>query len=142
MQFNNLDILFTLNSLIESVKEIEKLSLLLLDKWPMYAANMLKCTEIDGSVCCQSQNLKQFESAKYYFASNHKAYCGKVNNYMKCMIMCSNTQLLHDIILVLSTWDWQKLLDENDDIDAIDRLVRHFSLPLAKAGACLKDTYS
>ena len=55
MQFDNLDILSTLNSFIKSVKEIGKLSLLPL---PVYTATMLKCTEINGSVCYQSQNLK------------------------------------------------------------------------------------
>ena len=47
---------------------------------------------------------------------------------MKARLTWSNAQMLRDIILILATQGWQKLLDENDNLDAIDRLVEHFCL--------------
>jgi hypothetical protein len=54
-------------------------------------------------------------------------------------------QLIHDIIFMLSTHGWQKVLDEKDDtatgsdvpLSAIDRLANHFRFPLEKAAADL-----
>ena len=36
-------------------------------------------------------------------------------------------QLMRDIILVLSSHGWEKLLEEENDLAAIDRLVEGFS---------------
>ena len=49
---------------------------------------------------------------------------------------------MRDDILILATQGWQKLLDENDNLNAIDRLVEHFSIPLVKANVCLETIYS
>ena len=57
----------------------------------------------------------------------------------------SDMQLIHDIIFMLSTHGWQKVLDEKDDtatgsdvpLSAIDRLANHFRFPLEKAAADL-----
>ena len=56
MQFDDLDILSTLTSLLKSVKELEKLNSTPLDKWPTYASTLSKCTENEGIVCYQLQN--------------------------------------------------------------------------------------
>ena len=50
--------------------------------------------------------------------------------------------MLRDVILILATQGWQKLLDENDNLNAIDRLVEHFSIPLVKANVCLETIHS
>ena len=142
MQFDDLDILSTLTSLLKSVRELEKLSSTPLDKWPTYASTLSKCTENEGTVCYQLQNLKQFENAKSYFASNYKAYCTKVKSCMKSRLTWSDVQMLRDVILILATQGWQKLLDENDNLNAIDRLVEHFSIPLVKANVCLETIHS
>ena len=49
MQSNDLDILAAITSLLRSVKEVDKLSSTPLDRWPTYAATLLKCTENDGA---------------------------------------------------------------------------------------------
>ena len=46
--------------------------------------------------------------------------------------------MLRDIILVLATQGLQKLLDEDDTLDSIDKLVENFSYPLTKAGICIE----
>jgi len=50
--------------------------------------------------------------------------------------------MLRNIILVLATQGWQKLLDENDNLNAIDMFVEHFSIPLVKANVCLETVRS
>jgi len=62
---------------MESVKEIDKLSFSSLERWPMYAATLSKCSETDGAV---SQKLKGFLEVKRYFESMYKVYCTKVSN--------------------------------------------------------------
>ena len=47
--------------------------------------------------------------------------------------MWSDLQVLRDIIFVLATQGWQKLLDESDPLEVLDRLVEHFSISLRKA---------
>ena len=44
-------------------------------------------------------------------------------------------QLMRDIIFVLSSHGWEKLLEEEIDLAAIDRLVERLSLPLQGAQA-------
>ena len=55
MQHDDLDILSVLTSLLQSAKEIEKLSTSSLDKWSTYVATLVKCTENDGATIYQSQ---------------------------------------------------------------------------------------
>ena len=68
----------------------------------------------------------QFEAAKKYIASTYKDYCSKVSNCIKSRLAWSDLQFLRDIIFVLATQGWQKLLDESDPLEALDRLVEHF----------------
>ena len=84
MQSDDLDILAVLTSLLRSVKEVDKLSSTHLDRWPTYAATLLKCTNNDdGAISYQSQELVQFETAKTYFTSTYKDYCSKVSDCIK-----------------------------------------------------------
>ena len=142
MQHDDLDILSVLTSLLRSVKEIEKLSSTSLDKWSTYAATLVKCTEKDGAIIYQSQDLKGFVEAKTYFSRNYKEYCSKVSDCLKSRLAWSDLQMLRDVILVLATQGWQKLRDENDSLEAIDRLVEHFSFPLLKANAKVEAIHS
>lgn len=142
MQSNDLDILAAITSLLRSVKEVDKLSSTPLDRWPTYAATLLKCTENDGATFYQSQELKQFATAKVYFTSNYKTYCSKVSHCIKSRLAWSDLQMLRDIIFVLATQGWQKLLDEGDTLEAIDRLVEHFSIPLKKANVCTEEIHN
>ena len=142
MQHDDLDILSVLTSLLRSVKEIEKLSMTALDKWLTYAATLVKCTGNDGAIIYHSQNLKGFVEAKAYFDKNCKEYCSKVNDCLKstgCRLAWSD---LRDIILILGTQGWKKLCDKNNNLEAIDRLVEHFSFPLLKANARVEAIHS
>ncbi len=44
-------------------------------------------------------------------------------------------QLMRDIIVFLSSHGWEKLVEEGDDLSAIDRLVERFATPLQSAEA-------
>ena len=83
MQSDDLDILAVLTSLLRSVKEVDKLSSTHLDRWPTYAATLLKCTNNNGAISYQSQELVQFEAEKTYFTSTYKDYCSKVSDCIK-----------------------------------------------------------
>ena len=135
MQHDDLDILSVLTSLLQSVKEIEKLSTMPLSKWSTYLAVLGKCNESDSVTAYQSQGLKKFVEAKMYFEENYKVYCSKVSDCLKSRLAWSDLQMLRDVILVLATQGWEKLHQESDNLDAIDRLVTHFSFPLLKANA-------
>ena len=54
LQSDDLDILAVLTSLLRSVKEVDKLSSTHLDRWPTYAATLLKCTNDNGAISYQS----------------------------------------------------------------------------------------
>ena len=63
MQSDDLDILTVLTSLLRSVKEVDELSSTHLDRWPTYAATLLKCTNNNGAISYRSQELLQSEAA-------------------------------------------------------------------------------
>ena len=54
---------------------------------------------------------------------------------MKARLSWSDLQQFRDIIFVLATQGWKKIVDENEPLTPIDRLVDQFSMPLASAGA-------
>ena len=141
LQSDDLDILPVLTSLLRSVKEVDKLSSTHLDRWPTYAATLLKCTNDNGAISYQSQELVQFEAAKTYFTSTYKDYCSKVSDCIKSRLAWSDLQFFRDIIFVLATQGWQKLLDESDPLEAVDRLVEHFLIPLRKANVCTEEIH-
>ena len=43
---------------------------------------------------------------------------------------------------MLATQGWQKLVDEGDDLKAVDRLVSQFSIPLQAAGTLIEEVHS
>jgi len=112
MQSDDFYILAVLSSFLKSVKEIDKLSSSSLERWPLYAATLSKCSETDDTVAYQSQKLKGFLEAKRYFESMYKAYCTKVSDCLKSRLSCSDLQMLRDIVLVLATQD----LDKDDTL--------------------------
>ena len=44
---------------------------------------------------------------------------------------------MRDVILFLSSHGWEKLIEDDDDLSAIDRLVERFVTPLESAKAKL-----
>ncbi|XP_065892470.1 zinc finger protein 862-like [Dysidea avara] len=67
MQYDHLDILAALSSLLRSIKEIEKLNSVPVDQWPTFASTISKCTADGDSIMYQAQTLKQFDAARSYF---------------------------------------------------------------------------
>ena len=49
---------------------------------------------------------------------------------------------MRDIIFALATQGWQKAVDENDNLEAIDRLVTRFTIPLQSAGAQIEEIHT
>ena len=142
MQYDDLDILQALSYVLRTVKETEKLSTSDLDKWPIYAATMQKCTEEDGKTEYQCQELKNFSATKAYYTRHYAEFCSKVTECIKARLSWSSLQQLRDIIFVLASQGWQKAVDENDSLKAIDRLVQQFSIPLESAGADIGEIHS
>ena len=135
MQSDELDILGALNSLLRMVKETEKLSSLSLSKWPMYSATLKKISDEAGKKVYQCQELKRFSEAEQYYLRNSEVFCRDVSACLRSRMEWSDSRVIRDIISVLATQGWEKLLEENDPMEGIDRLVTRFTLPLQGAQA-------
>ena len=154
MQSHSLDILGALTSLLRTVKETDNLSSKALSQWQTYSATVKKIVEEEGESEYQNQELKKYSEAKSYYETNSPQYCLKVTSCIKSRLEWSDMGLIRDIIVMLGTQGWQKLLDDEqvtapqvDDVwvpqvnpmDAIDRLVEHFKVPLEGADAELDE---
>ncbi len=126
------------------MKKTNKLNTKPLDQWPTYAATIKKITlEADGDSVYQGQVLKRFSEAESYFKSHYQEYCTCVTERIRTRLSWSDLELFRDIIVLLGTQGWQKIADEQVDmseedgnpLNAIDRLVERFRIPLEKAGA-------
>lgn len=149
MQSDELDILGALTYLLRTVKETNKLYVKPLDQWPTYAATLKKLTNEDGEWLYQGQVLKKLSEAKRHFESHCQEYCTCVTGRLRTRLSWSDLQLFRDIIFMLGTQGWQKIVDEHvdmsdnaegtqqseDPLDAIDRLVERFRFPLEGAAA-------
>ena len=135
MQSNEVDILGALTGLLKTLKETDKLASKPPDQWPTYAATLRKCTEEEGHTVYQCQNLKSYSEAQSYYSSKYKEYCSNVSQCIKSRLSWSNLQLMRDIIFMLSSHGWEKFIEEEDDLAAIDRLIERFEIPLQGAQA-------
>ena len=81
------------------------------------------------------QRLKNFSEAQTYFSSKYEEYCLKVSQCIKSRLSWTDMQLMRDIIFMLSSHGWEKLVQEESDLAAVDRLVERFSTPLQGAQA-------
>ena len=153
MQNDELDILEAISSVLKSSKEIEKLTMKPLKEWPVYSATLAKCstpTRSDGDLddnlseeaVYQSQELKQFLSAQRYYTNHYTEYCQAVTDCIKNRMNWSDVQVFRDIIIILATQGWQKLVDDEDSLDAVDRLATQFSTPLQGAGVQLEEIHA
>ena len=79
--------------------------------------------------------MKRFDTARTYFENHHVEYCSLISNSIISRLAWSNFQCLRDVIFVLATQGWQKALDEEGPLEAVDRLVQQFTIPLQGAGA-------
>ena len=58
---------------------------------------------------------------------------------IKCRLSWTDLELIRDIIFVLSSHGWEKIVTEEEDLSSIDRLVTRFATPLQGAGATIED---
>ena len=157
MQFDSLDILGALTSLLHTVKSTNILSTGSLQQWPTYSATLKKVTEENGKFSFQCQVLKSFSEAKCYFENHYQDYCDKVTNCIKSRLSWSDLTTIQDIIFILATNGWQKTIEEakspmeiyleeptqserctevhENSMECIDRLVAKFQIPLEAANA-------
>ena len=142
MQYDHLDILAALTSLLRSIKEIDKLNAMPVSQWPTYASTLSKCTTTAGNTECQSQHLKRFDAAKSYYASHSSAYCTKVSECIKSRLAWTDLEVLRDIIFILASQGWHKIVEEKDDLGAIDRLAECFKIPLEKANVQIQEIHA
>ena len=124
MQSDEVNILGALKTL----KETNKLSSWPLDQWPTYAATLRKITEEDGSKVYQCQDLTHFSEVISLYSAKYEDYCGRVSDHIKSRLSWSDQELMRDIIFMLSTHGWEKALEEDNDMVAIDRLVERFAV--------------
>ena len=66
----------------------------------------------------------------------------KVCDCIKSRLAWTDLDMLRDIIFVLASQGWQKVVDEEEDLGAIDRLAEHFRLPLEKAGTIIDEIHA
>ena len=111
-------------------------------QWPTYASTISKCSTIAGNTEYQSQHLKRFDAAKSYYPSYSSAYCTKVSECIKSRLAWTDLELLRDIIFVLASQGWHKIVEEKDDLGATDRLVERFEIPLEKANAQIQEIHA
>lgn len=142
MQKNDLDVLGAFTSLLRTVKEVNKLSSKLLENWPMYAATMKKTTQEGGEKVYQCQALQKFDQATRHYTDHHQEYCSSVTSCLKSRLAWSDLQLVCDVIFILATQGWQKILDERSDseiedgcekrdsMESVHRLGERFKAPL------------
>ena len=146
MQSDSLDIVGALSCLIRTVKETTKLKSKPLSQWATYSATLKKVTQESGEFVYQCQQLKLFSEAKLYYESKNADYCSKVTECIRSRLEWSNLQLIRDVIVVLATQGWQKIIDldtaaattqqeeeDSDPLTAIDRVIEHFAVPLESA---------
>jgi len=149
MQSDELDIVSALTYLLKTVKEIETLKKKPLSKWDTYATVVKKVSLANGKHVYQGQELKRYENATSYFENHYSEICQLVVENLRTRLQWSDMQLFRDIIFLLATQGWEKILkedevvniSEDDDVDdqssldAVDRLVNRFRIPLTSAGA-------
>ena len=134
MQANENDILGALMSVLRSLKEIEKLTALSLSQWPTYSNTLAAiCNEDDGSHTYQGQALKRLEETQRYFENHAHEYSFNLKQCLISRLAWSDQQLVRDIITVLATQGWEKLVRECTQLDGLQRIITHFTIPLEGA---------
>jgi len=142
MQNDEIDILGALSSLLKTLRETETLATKPLEQWSTYSATLKKLTNKDNKVFYQSQEVKHFTQVKDYYMAHYEDICRKVSNCIKSRLGWSDLTLMSDIIVVLSTMGWEKLIQENNPLHKIDRLVTRFKIPLESTGCTTDNIHS
>jgi len=126
---------------------MEKLSPKPINQWATYSTTCAKLVkEGSGSADIteyyyQAQKIKHYDIANEYFVSHYKVYCKSVSQCIKSCLEWSDLELMGDIIVVLNTQAWEKLLEETNSLDEVLRLVVRFKVPLQGIEAVTDDIH-
>ena len=117
MQYDTLDVLGAFTSLLRTVKEVNKLSSKSLEHWPTYSSTLKGITKEDGDKMYQHQHLQYYDQAVQHFTSHSQEYCTSITACLKSRLAWQDLEFIRDVILVLGTQGWQKIIDEEDNTD-------------------------
>ena len=136
LQKDDVDILGALTGIIKTLKETEKLASKPLEEWPIYAATLNKCSPDgnDGAISYQCQSLKGYKETLRMYSAKYTEYYSKVTECIKSRLSWSDLEMMRDIIFVLSSHGWEKVVEEKNNLESIERLVERFIIPLQGAG--------
>ena len=73
-------------------------------------------------------------AAASFYTSKHNECADRVVQCIKLRLSWSDLDLMRAIIFVLSTHGWEKALEEENDMQAVDHLVQRFATPLERSG--------
>ena len=104
----------------------------------------------DGERVYQCQSLQNYDQAKNHYTAQYQHLCVSVTDCLKSRLAWSDLQLIHDVIFVLATQGWEKVLDVGDDsvsgevisdppMEAIIRLGLRFQHPLESNGVVVEE---
>lgn len=101
----------------------------------MYSATLKKVEDDNGKKVYQCQELKQFCDAEQYYTRHCEEFCRDVSDCLRSRMEWSDHQVMRDIISVLATQGWEKIVEEHDSLECIDQLITRFTVPLQGAQA-------
>jgi len=141
MQDDEVDIVAALTSLLKILREMETLSSKPLTQWPTYSAIKKKFIREGEKMLYQSQEVKSYGQAEEYCLAHHEDICKRVSECIKARLGWSDLQLMRDILLILNTQGWEKLIKEKYHLEELLRLISRFKIPLEGAGADTEEIY-
>ena len=141
MQNDEKDILGALMNLLKTLRETENLASKPLEQWSTYSPTLKKFTNEDNKVLYQSKKVKYFTQVKEHYLTHYEDVCRKVSDCIKSILGWSDLTLMRDIIVVLNTLGWERLIQENSPLHEIDRLVTRFKIPLESAGCTTEEIH-
>ena len=71
-----------------------------------------------------------FSAEKNYYSRHYMEFCDEISPCIRTWLTWSNLHLMRDVVFILATHGWQKAVDENCNLEAVDRLFERFSIPL------------
>ena len=89
----------------------------------------------------QSQEVKSYGQAEEYCLAHHEDICKRVSECIKARLGWSDLQLMRDILLILNTQGWEKLIKEKYHLEELLQLISRFKIPLDGAGADTEEIY-
>ena len=135
MQPDHLDILEALTIVLKAAKETDTLSTIDLQSWPTYASVLEKCKDEGSKTVYQCQELQKKilqQKCTMKVTARSTVLTSLTASRLGSLGLTYNSSKTSSFLL--ATQGWQKIIDENQPLIAINRIVKHFSVPLVSAG--------